>query len=193
MKKFNVRTYVSIGMLSGLAFVLMILKFPLPAFPTMLKVDFSDVPALIAMIIFGPLAGILVELFKNILDYFLSGSETGVPVGHIANFMAGILFILPVYYIYNKFKTKKGMTLGLVVGSVFMAIMMSVLNYFVFLPAYSFFLNLEAMSSEATRELIVKGILPFNVIKGFLISIVFMLMFVRLRSWIDKQTQYRGV
>ena len=59
------------------------------------------------------MAGILVEFFKNVLDYFMTGSETGVPVGHIANFICRILFILPTYYVYKKLKTKKGMTFAL--------------------------------------------------------------------------------
>ena len=88
MKKFSVKALVAIGMLSSISYVLMLLNFPLPPFPNFLMIDFSDIPALIAALIFGPVAGILVELFKNILDYFMTGSATGVPVGNIANFVA---------------------------------------------------------------------------------------------------------
>ncbi|WP_141231671.1 ECF transporter S component, partial [Niallia circulans] len=74
-KKMNVRKYVLIGMMSSLAYVLMMLKFPIPPFPSYLKVDFSDIPALVAALILGPGAGILVELIKNILDYLITGSD----------------------------------------------------------------------------------------------------------------------
>ena len=57
----------------------------------------------------GPVAGITVELIKNLLHWFFSGSPTGVPVGEIANFTTGVLFILPIYYIFNKFRTTKGL------------------------------------------------------------------------------------
>ena len=53
---------------------LMLLNFPLPPFPNFLFIDFSDIPALIAALIFGPVAGILVEFFKNGLDYIMTGS-----------------------------------------------------------------------------------------------------------------------
>ncbi|PKC52485.1 hypothetical protein RhiirA1_481394 [Rhizophagus irregularis] len=86
-------------MLSSISFLLMLLNFPLPWFPTFLQIDFSDVPALIAAITMGPVAGILVELVKNILDWIFSGAPTGVPVGHMANFATGILFILPANFI----------------------------------------------------------------------------------------------
>ncbi|MEK4923307.1 ECF transporter S component [Cytobacillus sp. FSL R5-0569] len=187
MKKLNVKAFVAIGMLSSIAYILMLLNFPLPPFPNFLMIDFSDIPALVAALIFGPIAGILVELFKNVLDYFMTGSATGVPVGHIANFVAGLLFILPTYYVYTKMKSKKGMTIGLIIGTSVMAVSMSLLNYFVFLPAYTMFLNMPAMSGTEMRSTAVMFILPFNFIKGILMASVFMLVFAKMSNWINKQ------
>jgi riboflavin transporter len=187
MKKLSVKTVVGVGMLSSISYILMLLNFPIPPFPNFLLIDFSDIPALLATLIFGPLAGILVEFFKNVLNYFMTGSATGVPVGHIANFIAGISFILPTYYLYNKLKTYKGMLFSLVISSIIMAIIMSVLNYYIILPAYTFFLHFPAMSEPATRKLVVTGILPFNIIKGVFMSIIFMLLFARMQKWISKQ------
>jgi riboflavin transporter len=155
-------------------------------------VDFSDIPALIAALIFGPVAGILVEFLKNTLDYFMTGSDTGVPVGHVANFVAGVLFILPTYYIYQRMKSHKGMTFALVAGTTSMAILMSVLNYYVFLPAYTLFLNMPAMSGPEARAMIVAGILPFNFVKGILMSVIFMLMFTRMKTWIERQQTFKN-
>jgi riboflavin transporter len=186
MKKLNVKALVSIGMLSSISYLLMLLNFPLPPFPKFLFVDFSDIPALIAALIFGPIAGILVEFFKNVLNYIATGSETGIPVGHISNFLAGILFILPTYFLYNKIKTKKGMTLALILGTITMSIMMSILNYLVILPAYTALLHFPDM-----RNLVVPAILPFNILKGVIMSVLFMLLFTRLRPWINKSTMIK--
>lgn len=180
-QKLNVKAFVSIGMLSSIAYLLMLLNFPLPPFPNFLFVDFSDIPALIAALIFGPVAGILVEFFKNVLNYLATGSATGIPVGHIANFIAGVLFILPVYYIYNKVNTKKGMTFALIAGTLTMAVMMSLLNYLFILPAYTALLGFPDM-----RNYVVPAILPFNIIKGAMMSAIFMLLFIRMQSWINK-------
>jgi riboflavin transporter FmnP len=193
MKKFNVKALVSMGMLSSLAYVLMLLNFPIPPFPSFLKIDFSDLPALVAALIYGPVGGVIVEFLKNVLDYFTTGNETGVPIGHISNFVAGLLFILPTYFIYQKLKTKKGMTFALIIGTVTMAALMSLLNYFVFLPAYTWFLNAEAMTSSALKDTIVMGVLPFNIVKGIFMSIVFMLVFAKLHSWIGKQASLKSV
>ncbi|WP_338470131.1 ECF transporter S component [Niallia sp. XMNu-256] len=187
MRSKKIRVMVSVAMLSSFAYVLMLLNFPIPPFPNFLKIDFSDLPALIGTLVYGPMAGIVIELLKNVLDYFMTGSETGIPVGHFANFVSGILFILPTYYVYNKIKTKKGMTFGLIIGTILMAGIMSVLNYFILLPAYTFLLNWPAMSGPEIRSYIVAGVLPFNIIKGIAMSLVFLFLFSKMGNWIQKQ------
>lgn len=180
----KLRSYVTIGMLSSIAFLLMLIKFPIPGLPVFLQIDFSDVPPLIAAITMGPIAGILVELFKNLLDWIFSGAPTGIPVGHMANFATGILFILPVYYIYKKYSTLKGLASGLVVGTLTMSVGMSVLNYFAFLPMYTYLLN---MGTFNMKETIILGILPFNVIKGILLMFVVLVLYRTMKTWIENQ------
>lgn len=186
MQKQNLklRSFVTIAMLSSVSFVLMLFNFPLPWFPVFLQIDFSDVPALIAAITMGPVAGILVELMKNVLDWIFSGTPTGVPVGHMANFMTGVLFILPAYFLYKKFATVTGLTVGLVAGTISMAVGMSVLNYFAFLPMYSYFLG---WGSFDMYETIVLGILPFNLIKGIMLMVIAILLFRTMKVWIENQ------
>ncbi|WP_433742916.1 ECF transporter S component [Falsibacillus pallidus] len=188
MNKMGVKSLVVVGMLSSLSYILMLLNFPLPFFPNFLLIDFSDIPALVAAIMMGPLAGVLVELIKNGLHYMMTGSATGVPVGDFANFMAGILYILPTYYVFNRLKTKKAMTIGLIAGTFSMSIIMSILNYLVILPAYTYFLHYPAMSSGEVRAMIVTGILPFNIVKGFIIMGLFMLLFTRMHGWMMKNS-----
>ena len=187
MKNNKLRIMIAVGMLSSISFVLMLFNFPLPALPPFLKVDFSDVPALIAAITMGPVAGILVALFKNVLYWMFSGSPTGVPVGEIANFATSILFMLPVYFIYRKVSTTRGLTIGLTAGVITMAIGMSLLNYAVFLPMYTYFLNVPATTGSALTEMIVLGILPFNLIKGILLSVIIIMLFRTMKTWLDKQ------
>ncbi|TYR82554.1 ECF transporter S component [Priestia megaterium] len=178
---------VILGMLSSISYVLMMLNFPIPGIPPFLKIDFSEIPALLAAIIFGPGAGVIVEAIKNFLHYLIQGSATGVPVGQLANFVAGLLFILPVSFMFHKFKNTKGVTAGLVIGTMIMSILMAVLNYYVFLPAYTIFLQAPALSGEETRQLIVQGILPFNLIKGAITGIIFVLVFGKMKQWIVKR------
>ncbi|WP_062104777.1 ECF transporter S component [Bacillus niameyensis] len=192
MKNFSVRSFVLIGMLSSLSFILMMIKFPIPIFPSFLKVDFSDIPALIAAFTLGPVAAILVELFKNVLDYIASSSETGIPIGHLSNFASGILFVLPTYWIFNRFKAKWGLVVSLISATLFMSIIMSLLNYFAILPAYIKLLNWPAMSTSELRVMVVGGILPFNIVKGLIVTVVFVLLYSRLQHWLNKQITYKN-
>lgn len=193
LKKLNTKSFVAIGMLSSLSFVLMLIKFPIPPFPAYLTVDFSDIPALIAALMFGPLAAILVELIKNIIDYLMIGSEAGIPIGNFANFLAGIMFVLPTYYVFKKLKMKWGLAVSLIFGSIFMAVFMSVLNYVAILPAYIILLGWDPMSTSDLRQVVVAAILPFNIIKGLLVTVIFLLIYSRMRNWIDKQVAYRNL
>ncbi|WP_203361859.1 ECF transporter S component [Bacillus sp. REN10] len=188
MRNKKIRVLTSVGLLSTLSYLLMLLNFPIPPFPSFLMIDFSEIPALIAAIVFGPLAGITVEFIKNVLNFLAAGSPTGVPVGHIANFTAGVTFILPVYYVYKKFESKKGMTIALIAGTIVMAVMMSVLNYYVILPAYTLFLNAPAMTAPETKQLVVTAILPFNFIKGMAMAVVFFFIYSRIQVWMKKQS-----
>lgn len=187
LKKNKLRRMVIIAVLASVATVLMQFNFPLPGIPPFLKFDFGEIPAVLAILTMGPVAGITVELIKNVLHWFFTGSPTGVPVGEIANFTTGLLFILPIYYVFNKFRTAKGLTVGLIAGTTTMAVGMSFLNYVVFLPMYMYFLNMSAMSGAETYTMIVLGILPFNILKGIILMVLTILLFKRMEKWIGQQ------
>ena len=187
MNSKRLRKMVVIAMLASVATVLMQFNFPLPALPGFLKFDFGEVPAVLAVLTMGPVAGIAVELIKNILHWLLSGSPTGVPVGEIANFATGLLFIMPIYFIFNKFRSSKGLTAGLLAGTLSMAVGMSLLNYMVFLPMYTYFLNMPPVTGDALYTMIVLGILPFNILKGVIIMTISLLLYNRMKVWINQQ------
>ena len=85
----HVRSMVYVGMLTALAFALYYMEIPagflVPATP-FLKIDFSDVPALIATLGLGPIAGTLVELLKNILHIAIT-KEPALS-GEVGNFLS---------------------------------------------------------------------------------------------------------
>ena len=159
---------ITISMLSAIAFILTFLKFPLPFLPPYLTLDFSDVPTLLATFIFGPLSGLLVALIKNILNFLFN---IGDPVGPVANFLAGASFLLTAYFVSHRkqYSSRRSLIIGLVAGTIAMTIVLSILNYFVLL-----FTNLKVI--------ILSGIIPFNIIKGCVISIIFILLYRRLKK-----------
>ena len=91
-KKIN---YIAkIAILSALAFVLMLFEMPLAFIaPPFYEMDFSDVIALIGGFALGPVAGVLIELLKNLLNILFTGSSTAY-VGELANFVTGCALVL---------------------------------------------------------------------------------------------------
>lgn len=179
---------IILALLGTISFLLFFLNFPLPFLPPYLKVDFGDVPALIAALIFSPLAGVIVIAVKNFLYLVIGGGD---PVGVWANFFAATMFILPVAFLYRKYKGVKSIVSGLVAGTIIMAIGMSVLNYLVILPIYALFMGMEEMAIDSVKlAAVIFGILPFNLIKGIMVGLLFVPLFIKMRGWIEsKQTQ----
>ncbi|MBN6205602.1 ECF transporter S component [Ralstonia pickettii] len=176
---------VILALLGTIALILFFLNFPLPFLPPYLKIDFSDVPALMAGLIFSPMAGVIVVLIKNLLYLIVTGAAD--PIGIAANFLAGVMFVLPVSVIYHKFhKGVKSIVSGLITGTFIMAIGMTVLNYYVILPAYAWFMGWD-MGDQIVWGAILIGVLPFNVIKGFVVGLLFVPLFIKMRSWIEQK------
>ncbi|MFC3041421.1 ECF transporter S component [Virgibacillus xinjiangensis] len=175
---------IILALLGTISLLLFFINFPLPFLPAYLKIDFSDVPALMASLIFSPMAGVIVVAVKNILYLLVSGA--GDPIGVSANFLAGLMFIVPVSIIYHKFKGVGSIVSGLAAGTAIMAIGMSVLNYFFILPAYSWFMGWE-MSEQVMWWSVIAGVLPFNVIKGIVVGMLFVPLFIKMKTWIEQK------
>ncbi|GFZ83317.1 riboflavin transporter FmnP [Compostibacillus humi] len=184
-KSSNLLKLVVLSLLGTISLVLFFLNFPLPFLPAYLKIDFSEVPALMASLIFSPLAGVIVIGIKNLLYLAVSGS--GDPIGVIANFLAGVMFVLPVSIIYHKFnKGVKSVLSGLITGTIIMAVGMSVLNYFFILPAYGWFMGWD-MTESFIWISVIGGVLPFNAIKGVIVGALFLIIFVKMQHWMEQQ------
>ena len=190
---FNVRqisstnSLVKISILSVVAYVIMLVEIPVFFFPGFLKIDLSDLPALIGGLALGPVAGIMIELVKNIL-HFITKTETG-GVGELANFLVGIALILPASILYIKYKSKNSAMIGILIGIVAMAVTGALANYYILLPFYAKMMPIEeiiAWSSAANgaivdmKTLILYAIVPFNVLKGIVVAILTSLLYKRI-------------
>lgn len=181
MRNTKINKLVKISVLSTIAFLLMFIELPIPIFPGFLKLDISDLPALIGGFALGPIAGIIIELLKNVLHGVFKGS-TGF-VGEFANFAVGSVLVIVSSYIYTRKKNKKNAILGLAVGTVVMSIVAGVFNYYILLPLYETILNfpikeIVAVGSKINPNItdlnsfILWAIVPFNVLKGVVVSCI---------------------
>ena len=176
----NTNKMIKISLLSALSLILMYIDFPvIPIFPW-LKIDLSDVPALLGAFGFGPLAGVLIELIKNMLIVLVKGTQTGL-VGETANFLVGVALILPASFVYSRNKSKKGAILGMVLGAVCMEVVAIIANVYFLLPAYGM-----QMSPAESMKYVTMGLLPFNGIKSILVSVITYILYKRVSVSIFK-------
>ena len=184
--KVNIRLLVGTGMLSGLAFVLQYLEFPIPIMPFFIRFDFSDLPALIGAFAYGPLAGVIVEFIKNLLHCTVTQSFT---VGELSNFILGAVFTGTAGLIYKKNKTKKGAIIGAIVGSVIMGIISFPSILFIVYPAYEKFTPINEIMDAYSKLLPSVGKLwqallifnvPFTIVKGLISTLITVLIYKRL-------------
>ena len=188
MKKDTTHKLTVAAMLSAVAFILMFIEFPIPMLiPAFIKMDFSDLPALLGAFALGPVYGVIISFMKNLLHIVIKGTSTAC-VGELSNFILGAIFSAVAGYIYKHHKSRKTAIIGAVAGAVAMGVLSVPSNYFVVYPAYVQFYHmpLEAIlgmyqailpSADSLIKCLVIFNLPFTLVKGLLDAVLCMLIY----------------
>ena len=156
--------------------VLMFISFSLPIIPSFIKLDFSELPALIAAFSMGPVSGVVVCFIKNLVN--LTMSTTG-GAGELCNFLMGVTFVVPAGLFYKFRKDRWGALWGSLLGAVIMAAMSFPINLYISYPAYTVAYGLTIPQILGMYQAInpsVDGLLtclitfnfPFTLFKGLL-------------------------
>lgn len=175
---------VVVGILAALAWIISRFSFPLLPWAPFLKVDFSDIPVLLGMYVFGPLAGIAIAGVRSLLSYVMSGGEAGFPIGDTAGFLATLAYTLPVYYIIKDRKPNLKQTfLAGSVGTISITVVLSALNWAFIAPMYMYVMG---FSVGPMREYLTISVIPFNLLKGIFVSIVFFGLYSKLFAYLEK-------
>ena len=192
----NTKVIAKVGVLGAVATVLMLFEFPLWFAPNFYELDFSEVPVLLGTFALGPAAGAMIELVKILINFVVNGTDTG-GIGEFANLLIGCSFIVPAGIIYKKHKTFKSAILGLIVGTISLAIVGAFLNYFLLLPVYSkiygapmqAFIDMGNVLNPAITDLktfVMYAVVPFNIFKGIVVSAMVILIYKRLSPILHK-------
>jgi len=195
MPALNIKSTAKTGVLSAAAFGLMLLSFPIAIFfPSFLKLDLSDLPALLGGFALGPVAGITIEFIKNLLNILIKGSDTG-GVGELSNFIVGIAYVVPASLIYQRWKNRKCAILGMLAGIAAMTVVACLSNYYLIIPLYQKMMPLEAIIEMAAmanknivdvRTYIIFAVIPFNIVKASILSVVTLLIYKKLSPVLHK-------
>ena len=188
MKKDTTHNLTVAAMLSAVAFILMFIEFPIPMLiPAFIKMDFSDLPALLGAFALGPVYGVIISFMKNLLHIVIKGTSTAC-VGELSNFILGAIFSAVAGYLYKHHKSRKTAIIGAVAGAVAMGVLSVPSNYFVVYPAYVQFYHmpLEAIlgmyqailpSANSLIKCLVIFNMPFTLVKGLLDALICMLIY----------------
>lgn len=189
MKKNQTKKIAVTGIFGAIGFILMLLEFPLASLiPPFIKMDFSEIPAVIVGFAYGPWHGILVCLLKNLLHLFVSTTNGA---GEASNFVLGAIFVGIASLIYKYYKTRKGALIASIVGALSMALISIATNYFIMYPFYTvvYGMPMEGIidmykailpSSDTLIKCLLIFNLPFNFIKGMIDCIICFLIYKKL-------------
>lgn len=193
----NTKTMVKISVLGVISFILMFFELPMPFLaPTFMKIDISDLPSLIGSFAIGPMAGVIIQLLKNVLNVLIEGTTTG-GVGELANFVVGSAFAYTAGFVYYKNKTFGRAVAGLLIGTVTMTIVITLANYFVMFPFYAKLFGMEiqtlvdmgaAINKNITdlKTMMLLSVVPFNLIKGIMLTALTLLIYKRVSPILHK-------
>lgn len=191
----STKTIAKVGILSAIAYLLMFISVPLPIFPSFLKMDLSDIPAIFGGMSLGPTAGIVIVIIKNFFQGITATTTGGV--GEFANIIIGGTYVLIICLFYGKFKGIKGVLSGGLLGIIAMTIVGCILNYYIMMPLYA---NVYGMPLEQIVKMgtvintrvtdlftfVIWMIAPFNILKASLMTIVTLPLFKKIQKLLSK-------
>lgn len=196
--RFTTQVLCFVGLFGALSAVLMMFKVPLFFAPAFMKLDFAELPCILGGFMFGPLPGTAIVFIKIIINLLLNGSDS-MYVGELSNLLLSCSYVLSASLLYRGHKTKKRAA-GSLVASVMITSIVSIISntYFTF-PAYAtvYGLSMESIVGMASAinplvkdvpTMMLYSILPFNLVKYGVVSIITFLVYKKLHIFIKKIT-----
>ena len=188
--RMRVKKIAFIGLMGAVSAVLMLFRFPLPFMPPFLSFDFSGLMEMLGGFMFGPMATVCIIIVKIMLQLVMQGSFS-LGTGELQNLILSCAYVLPALIIYHRSKSKKMAVAGMAVSSVFVAVVAVFTNLYLIIPFYVklFGMSMDdiitmcstvnpAMKNAVTMALF--GILPFNLIKYGVTSLITFIIYKRL-------------
>lgn len=189
-KVLTTKNLTMIAMFSAISAVLMVFEIQIPFSPSFVKFDFSDLPVMLGGFLIGPFAGGIIAFMKILLHFLLNGT-TSFFVGDLSNLLLTLSFVLPASFIYQQKKTKKTAIQGLLVSIICTSLLAIIFNLFLIFPLYLKVLNLKMVDLinmihvvnplvKDVFTMIVFSLLPFNLFKYSIVSMITMLSYKKL-------------
>ena len=188
--RMKVKKSAFIGLMGAVSAVLMLFRFPIPFMPPFLSFDLSGLMEMLGGFMFGPMAAACIIVVKILLQLVMQGSFS-LGTGELQNLILSCSYVLPALIIYHRNKTKKMAITGMAVSTLFVSVMAVFTNLYLIIP---FYVKLFGMSMDDiitmcrtvnpamknVTSMAVFGLLPFNLIKYGVTSLVTFIVYKRL-------------
>ena len=178
----STRQLVTMALMTAIGVLLSFIEFPLLPGVTWLKFDASNMPAMVAGFAYGPGGGVAVGIVTAILHGLLMADFSGA----IMNIIVVIFYILPAALIYKYKHTFAGAIIALIVGTL-LAVVGAIIGNLLVTPSWL------GVPLEAVIAMIVPVLIPFNLLKGILNSILTLIIYKSISNLITpKKDQKKG-
>lgn len=179
--RFSLKNLVQVSILGGLAYLLTYLSVPILPMAPYMKLDFGDIPILLATVLLSTRSGLIVALLRAVLYFVFTGVSLINLIGISALLIASLTIVLSVTLVNKLVKNNAKYVIMVLFETVMLTLVMSVLNYFVITPLY---INLTGFKlSFSLLDSVLYTVTPFNIIKGLFIGIVFVIVYNRSNAW----------
>jgi len=183
----SVRAMVEMALFAGISYVLMFVALPIVPIVPYMKLDLSDLVVLIGMSVFGLGGAILIAAVKELLYFVTTGMDVVNLIGVMTAFIADLSLIVPISLVLkrrNPSLTRQ--IVAVVLGTLSLTVVLSLGNWLVITPLYLKVLNISI--GLPVSKLVLLGVIPFNLIKGVVLGILFILLTRRMAPWLAKHT-----
>lgn len=179
--RFSLKNLVQVSILGGLAYLLTYLSVPILPMAPYMKLDFGDIPILLATVLLSTRSGLIVALLRAVLYFVFTGVSLINLIGISALLIASLTIVLSVTLVNKLVQNNAKYVIMVLFETVMLTLVMSVLNYFVITPLY---INLTGFKlSFSLLDSVLYTVAPFNTIKGLFIGIVFVIVYNRSNAW----------
>ena len=178
----STRQLVTMALMCAIGTLLSFIEFPLLPGVTWLKFDASNMPAMVAGFAYGPAGGVAVGVDTAIIHGLLMADFTGA----LMNILVVTCFVLPAALIYKKKRTYKFAIIGLVF-SIIAGVIGSIIGNLLLTPSWL------GVPFDAVVALIIPVLIPFNLLKGLLNSVITLIVYKSISNIITpKKDQKKG-
>ncbi|TPR13885.1 ECF transporter S component [Apilactobacillus timberlakei] len=179
--KFSLQRIVQISILSGLAYLLSYISVSIIPIAPYMKLDFGDIPILLATILLSTSSGIIVSVMRAFLYFIFTGPSIINLIGVSSLLLASLTIVLSMSLVDRLFSKKIKYVLMVLFETISLTLIMSLANYFIITPLY---INLAGFHFNfSLADSILYVVIPFNIIKGLFIGIVFVIILNRSKVW----------